>query len=517
MKMQSIAIDGFEQKSLDSVKLDIREKMKQFNGLFHSNVAPENGFYGIKEFDTGNGILEGWMRNEYGLIVKDYYIDGVIHQRREQLSHTKWQNTWFDEKGTAYLKRITIKTGKSLQAGGYELLAGVEVKKGNFTAKIDELGRPIVNKIEDLNLSPRKDYLGKKFIDSAYKQKDEQGHIIGDNLGGPTSKENIVAQSRDANRKSMAKVENKVRELKKENPNSKIDYEVKVNYDGKSKRPSSFEPKIVMDGKTVEISSELKKIYNNSDLTNVDKVVTTAKEHLNKATTKVSPFHKAGLEEGMEAAVITCAISTVDNVTQYASGEISAEDMVVNIAKDTGTAGIVGYGTGFVTKAVANTMQHSTNTMLKSLGNCGVPAAIVSFGVESYDTVMDFAQGEIDGMELAYDLGENAASVAGSAAGAALAGAAVGSVIPGAGTAVGFVVGGTASIVGGMVGTAVATGAYKSAVEVGSAGAEVLAGKAHEMASETIEAAKECVPEHVEEIRGSINTFLADNHMPFSI
>ena len=515
--MQSMAIDGFEQKAFESVKFDVTEKMKQLNKLFHSKIEPQDGVYGIHEFDPGNGRLEGWMRNESGLIIKDYSIDDIIYQRREQLDHTTWQNTWFDENGTAYMRRITRKTVKGLQTGGYELIAGVEIHKGNFTSKIDEIGRPIVNKIEDLKLSPRMENLGKKFIDEAYKSGDEQGHIIGDNFGGPAAKENIVAQSFDTNHREMAKIENKVRDLKKNNPDSKIDYEVKVNYDGKTKRPSSFEPKIKIDGKTVDIPAELKKIYNNSDLTNVDKVVTTAKEHLNKATTKVSPFHKAGLEEGMEAAVITCAISTVDNVTQFVSGDISAEDMAVNIAKDTGTAGAVGYATGFVTKAVANTMQHSTNTMLKSLGKCGVPAAIVSFGVESYDTVIDFAQGEIDGMELAYDLGENAASVAGSAAGAALAGAAVGSIIPGAGTAVGFVVGGTASVVGGMVGTAVATGAYRSAVEVGSAGAEVLADKAHDIASETVDAVKEYMPEHVDDVRNALNNFLAENSMPFSV
>ena len=78
-------------------------------------------------------------------------------------------------------------------------------------------------------------------------------------------------------------------------------------------------------------------------------------------------------------------------------------------------------------------------------------------------------------------------------------------------------VGGGLSLVGGMVGTAVATGAYHSAVELGTVGAEKLADKAHEVASGTIEVAKECMPEHVEEVRGAINVFLADNHMPFCV
>ena len=95
--MQSMAIDGFEQKAFESVKFDVTEKMKQLNKLFYSKVEPQDGIYGIHEFDPGNGRLEGWMRNEFGLIVKDYYTDGIIHHRREQLDHTTWQNTWFDE------------------------------------------------------------------------------------------------------------------------------------------------------------------------------------------------------------------------------------------------------------------------------------------------------------------------------------------------------------------------------------------------------------------------------------
>jgi hypothetical protein len=68
-----------------------------------------------------------------------------------------------------------------------------------------------------------------------------------------------------------------------------------------------------------------------------------------------------------------------------------------------------------------------------------------------------------------------------------------------------------------MVGTAVATGAYRTAIEAGSAGAEVLADKAHEVAKGTLEVAKEYMPENVDEVRNALNTFLAENKMPFSV
>lgn len=151
--------------------------------------------------------------------------------------------------------------------------------------------------------------------------------------------------------------------------------------------------------------------------------------------------------------------------------------------------------------------------MLQSLGNSSVPAAVISFGVTSFDTVSDFAEGKIDARELAYNLGENASGVAGGMAGAAVAGAVVGSVVPGAGTVVGAAVG----VVGGMVGTAVASEAYECAVETGSRGAGILKDKMIEMASKTVETAQTELPDHVEDVKNALNTFAETNHLPFKV
>ena len=70
---------------------------------------------------------------------------------------------------------------------------------------------------------------------------------------------------------------------------------------------------------------------------------------------------------------------------------------------------------------------------------------------------------------------------------------------------------------GGMVGAAVATGAYETAVEAGMEGAEVLADKAKELATQTVELAREVIPDSAEDVKGAINTFLSENNMPFSI
>ena len=219
--------------------------------------------------------------------------------------------------------------------------------------------------------------------------------------------------------------------------------------------------------------------------------------------------NKAGLETGMDAAKLTVVISTVDNLFKYMNGEITITEAVVDTGKDGVFAGGIGYTTGFVTSAVSTAMSKSSHVLISKVGGSCAPAAVVSWGVQSYDTIVDYAQGEISGSELAYNLGENAATVAGGIA----AGAAAGSIVPGAGTAVGAGVG----FVSSMVGCALASEAYAAAVEHGGEGAEALASKAQEFASNTVEMAKAEVPEKVDFIRESINGFATENDIPIRV
>lgn len=85
------------------------------------------------------------------------------------------------------------------------------------------------------------------------------------------------------------------------------------------------------------------------------------------------------------------------------------------------------------------------------------------------------------------------------------------------GAGVGAVVGAGAGMVGSMVGCAVASEAYATAVEYGGKGAEAMAAKAQELASNTVEMAKTEVPEKVDFIRESINGFAEENKIPIRV
>lgn len=161
----------------------------------------------------------------------------------------------------------------------------------------------------------------------------------------------------------------------------------------------------------------------------------------------------AGVREGLEGAAFTAAItagvSTIDNYRLYMNGEISIEDALSDIARDTGLAAAEGFIPDFVTGSVNYAFQNSSHTLLRSLSAYQVPSMVISFGIDSYDDFSNYAAGEITGLELAYELGDNAVQVLGAAAGA---------------TALGPVPGG--SLVGAIAGAALASKAYETAVEL---------------------------------------------------
>ncbi len=508
--MGTLGMEVFDNLSVNVEKLDVSGKIDNFNKLFKSGVEEVKGGFGQVEQAMGDTITKTIGRNELGNAVKNYFNeDSKLIKSVERIGEGVTKTTSFDGKGTAYLEEITDTVKNTTEL---KVKPNIEIVKENFTAQTDSFGRTISSKISDVQVKETaREVLSDKLKDNSYRVGDERGHIIADNLGGPATKENVVPQDFNVNRSQMKRVENTVRELKESG--HKVDYEVKTNYVADDVRPSSFEPKITVDGKPYDLPDDLQKIYNEPDAGVVKRAATDIGERYGLS-------NKAGIEQGAMAATVTCAISTVDNVTACMNGEITADEAAINIAKDTAVAGAVGYGVGFVTNEVATAMSASSNSLISSLGNSCVPAAAISFGVASYDSVMDYAQGEIGADELAYDLGENAIGVAGAIGGSALAGAAVGSVVPVAGTIVGAGVG----LVGGMVGYAVTTGAYETIVktageslEAHSEEIDALQDKAESIAKNTIDIASQIGDGAVADVKAAFNDFNIANSLPFNI
>lgn len=513
---------GIESKRLDTISIeDLNSKMKSLSEKFDaSGLSPET-FSLDRRIELGDGQVKEFYKNLEGHdLIKLFNSDHRLIQTIQKVGGDV-RTTYYDLNQNPYLCDNRAYSGGNPKFISLDLIPNSHVVlENNFEADVDSQGRLIRAKMADLKfrvVGDKPAVPGK--IKKGFTEGLDASHAIPEEAGGPMSKANIFPATEHVNEYYMKRVEQIAKDLTKEG--HKVDYEMGAHYsDLKSKIPSSFEPKIFSDGIEVELPKELRKFYNVDDPTMLQKAAINVKEVKTNVTSsavrtleKTQSFHRTGLDSGAEAALITCAVSTVDNVMDYVQGDISGPEAAANIAKETGAAGAIGYGTGFVTKAVAQGMQASSHTLINSLGKFSVPAAVISFGVTSFDTVSDFAKGEIDGRELAYNLGENAAGVAGGVAGSVAAGALVGSVVPGAGT----VVGAAAGLVGGMVGTAVASEAYATAVEVGSAGADVLKDKMTEVANQTVETAKAELPEAVDTVREALNSFASENNLPFQV
>ncbi len=217
-----------------------------------------------------------------------------------------------------------------------------------------------------------------------------------------------------------------------------------------------------------------------------------------------------GLKSGAFTAGLTFTISTVDNVSSFIDGNCTAKEMVEDIVKDTAAAGALGYGTTFISTGISQVMRSSSSQLIRTVSGSCAPAIVVSFAVESYDSISDFAQGELDGKELAYELGETASSVAGGVYGGAIIGSALGSVAGPAGNVVG-------GIVGGVVGCVIATEAYETAAELGAEGAEQFAEKAEQLATTTIDAVADNSPEQLNNVKSAFNDYIKQTHLPFNL
>lgn len=535
--MTAFNLDIFEQGGLNIEKIDIGlDKIRSFNKFFNSGVIPNNGVYGSTEVLKDNGVLEKISKNSFGFTRKEYLRDDQLIRVREKISDSSWNDQLFDDNSTHYMTKTYVKNpGGSLTMESYSLTPGVTVVKNNFTSQIDHLGRPVLNKVTDLQLSPGRGALSSKLRDSSYLDTDERGHIIADIFDGPATKENVVPQDYYRNRVQMKSVENIVKDLKQQGHT--VDYEVKTNYIGNSTRPSSFEPRITVDGKPYnDLPKDLQKIINvapDKNVTSTDKIIRSAEESLTKAAVTVKPYHDTGVKVGGAVAAATFVKSTVENTTLLYKGEISAEEMATNIVKDTASGGLAGYGTGFISSAVADKMKNSSHELIKSVGNIKVPGEALAFAVMSFDSVVDYAQGDIEGRELAYDLGDNAASIIGGKVGFTLATAAVGAVTTTAGTAAAgaAAVGVTATapvvvptvavlsvgILGSMVGTAVATEIYETAMTTDFENIDQYAATVKECANQAIDAAREYAPAHVEDVKASLNQFAQNVNLPFSL
>ncbi|SFM41798.1 hypothetical protein SAMN03159341_1327 [Paenibacillus sp. 1_12] len=186
-----------------------------------------------------------------------------------------------------------------------------------------------------------------------------------------------------------------------------------------------------------QVSSDLK----DSGITSKEAIF--LREHPQLATAKyvLETAHRSGLENAKSAALISAAISTAQNVTSLIRGEKRAGEALKDVAKDTAAGAATAYVIGASDTAIRGFMAASQNSVFVNLSKTNMPAMIATATVQVGKSLIRYARGEIDSLELVEELGEKGTGMM-----AASFGAAVGTAIfPGVGTVIGGMVGYLAS------------------------------------------------------------------------
>ena len=149
--------------------------------------------------------------------------------------------------------------------------------------------------------------------------------------------------------------------------------------------------------------------------------------------------HRAGLEAAKGAAVISGAISIVQNSIAFAQGDKDLQEALTDTAKTTAKSAGIAYTSGAAGSLIKSALQQSKNVYLRGLAKTSLPALAVTTCIETGKCLKRYIQGEIDEVELLQDLGKTGTGMVAGGLGAALGQIAIPIPVVGA-------------IVGGMIG-----------------------------------------------------------------
>lgn len=189
----------------------------------------------------------------------------------------------------------------------------------------------------------------------------------------------------------------------------------------------------------IERAEKTKKLLKKSNVSNKEAIF--AREHpmLSTAQDIVKVSYRAGVEAAKQGAIVGGGISVIRNTVSVFKGEEEFEDAVKNVAKDTGSSAVVGFGTGAAGSVIKGVMQNAKSPVLRAASKTDFPAVVVTTAISTVKTMTRFLNQEIDGVECLDELGENGATTIASSLGAVVGQAAI--PIPVLGAAIGSTVG----------------------------------------------------------------------------
>lgn len=197
----------------------------------------------------------------------------------------------------------------------------------------------------------------------------------------------------------------------------------------------------------IEKLEKIKKNLKKSTVSSDEAVFSRLHPGLSTAADVMKISLGAGVKTAGISAKIGGSVSIVKNLVSVCKGEVELKDAAINVAKDTITTTVTGFGTGFTGTVIKGAMQNSRSQYVQILSKTNIAGTLVAVTVSVTKTLDRYFKGEIDGVECLETLGEQEIGMVSSAMFAVIGQA----VIPIS------VVGG---LIGGMVGYALSSATY---------------------------------------------------------
>jgi len=177
------------------------------------------------------------------------------------------------------------------------------------------------------------------------------------------------------------------------------------------------------------------------------------REHPKLATAKyvAETANRAGIEQAKTGAVISATISVSQNIISVIRSEKEIKEALEDSALDTAKGVVNSYMIGTGGTVIKGVMQTSSNSIFQNLSKTNMPAMIATVSLQVGKSIVRYAKGEINEIELVEELGEKGTGMMAASWGAAIGTA----IFPGVGT-----------VIGGMVGYMTSSTIYKSAMQV---------------------------------------------------
>lgn len=116
----------------------------------------------------------------------------------------------------------------------------------------------------------------------------------------------------------------------------------------------------------------------------------------NPTVTAAKEYAVSGVNAGMNVAIVSMTISTINNIVMCASGEKSIKEAGMEILKVTGSSFVAGAGIDILQRASINLATKSGLDVLSNVANSGLPVAEISAAIMIGNSVIKYVNGDID-------------------------------------------------------------------------------------------------------------------------